>query len=1168
MERRKFLKTGGAMAGALALESGLYPWRIPTLLAAADSPELMSNPNLADPKLGAKATASSHSTTPSWGYLPENIFDNYSVQALVPASTLQTSWETENETTGAWLQISFAEEQMVEELWILSKPHPYDLVLDPYMRGGKMATPRKVTCSLAGGSSITAELRQSKDFQIIVFPQPQKTKSVRITINDTWPEPGTQGTGLGKVKVFAHRHAPTFEITVYEMYDARDGMAVQSATLEVVNPGSQASEGSLQTLQAGKLLATVPVGDFAGQSVSRHEMWIPSPYEDQTLEFKIVDKNGAFKVSRKLKVPAYHSYFNGGTFDFFTTNHNDLGWLDTQKVTADYRSAEIILPAIDLLQKHPEFRYSMESIIYLTEFLERHPEKREEIAQLTRDKKIVWGASYVQNLEGKIGPENLVRQFYLGRRWLHKNFPGCDTIHYRKTDPPTMTWQMPQILTKAGVKYAVQGRFPFGFYNWEGPDGSKIFVFAFRYGDPHTLPNPKGNMGWLRYADEREDYYEPRKLPPQLIFDFNGDYLPPPPSLLPYVEDQNAAMRRFAAKWNEHYQGQPAQQIKPPVLRFVQAEGMLEDLTRNELKIETVKGEWPLNWAYYDEPGHRVGLLAGRLGHNQILMAERIFAGMLASGASTAYPVQEFDDAWRANCWPDHGWGGNRGTVTDSVYVDSYVKAKKLSDKLLSDAGASLASAVPKKSEEQISIAVYNPLSWRRTDVARCTFTKPAGWSGFILRDNAGKEILCQLMSEDSGTGKTQIAFLVQDVPSAGYTTYYLEQASTPPPKAVAVTGDTMENEHLRVVMGAGGIKSLFDKRSKLEILKTDKFFGGEILQFTAPGYAWDDKENVTTKDFDKTSSHEFRTISFEKGPVVTTVVREAKFAHFRLRQAFHLYPQLDRVEMGVDILDWDGPQAHELRAVFPIDLPKDFRLSYEVPFGTVEMGKDEIDFSDLPGNRDCQFIASVYGGDKALPFREAINWVDASSNRYQKFGCLAASDCTVHLFEDQSDNPVAYPILQHVLLSTRKSQAWNPDYWFTQPGSYHYRMALYPHSGGWRNRYRDGIAFNYPLLAFTATGNGEGSLPATTEFLRLEPSNLIMTALKKNEDDDSISLRFYEAEGRENEPAHVKLSRPIKQAWKTNLIEEEPEPLTVNADGIVVFDVKPWEIVTLKLLV
>jgi alpha-mannosidase len=144
-----------------------------------------------------------------------------------------------------------------------------------------------------------------------------------------------------------------------------------------------------------------------------------------------------------------------------------------------------------------------------------------------------------------------------------------------------------------------------------------------------------------------------------------------------------------------------------------------------------------------------------------------------------------------------------------------------------------------------------------------------------------------------------------------------------------------------------------------------------------------------------------------------------------------------------------------------------------------------------------------------------------------------------VHLFEDQTDAPVAYPVLQHVLLSTRKSQAWNPDYWFTQEGSHSFRMALYPHSGGWRARYRDGISFNYPLMAFVPSGTGGhgASYPPCAGFLRLEPANLIMTALKKSEDDDSIALRFFEAEGRAAVRAHVQLFRPIQRAWKTNLI-------------------------------
>ena len=158
------------------------------------------------------------------------------------------------------------------------------------------------------------------------------------------------------------------------------------------------------------------------------------------------------------------------------------------------------------------------------------------------------------------------------------------------------------------------------------------------------------------------------------------------------------------------------------------------------------------------------------------------------------------------------------------------------------------------------------------------------------------------------------------------------------------------------------------------------------------------------------------------------------------------------------------------------------------MPFGTVEIGKDEIDFSLLPPDNDTQFTPAIYGGAHPLTFREAINWIDASSADYLRTGCLAASDMTVHLFRDESENPATYPMLQHVLLSVRKSLAWNPEYWFTQPGNHRYRMSLLPHGGSWRLRYREAIGFNHPLIACVAgfTGacsrgraRGIGELPA-----------------------------------------------------------------------------------------
>jgi alpha-mannosidase len=1153
IDRRSFVRRGGLAAFSWALGAGLH-WNPPALLLAAESASADDIPNWADPRRGASAGASSVDNSFPGGYAPINVCGE------VP----QLGWETETETRGAWIELDLGAERPVRELWVLSKPLPYDIVLDPYMRGGHMATPRRITYSFSGGASYQAELRQAKYLQILTLPRQETTRSIRLVVNEVWLEAGSQGTGLGKIKVFPQPHAASFQVSVYATYDARAGVAVQSATLEIVNPGEEIRGARLEVSGPAGDPAAIPLDPIPARSVSRQDVWIPAPFEDSVLSFRIA--GGEFKTGSTLRVPAYHSYFDGGTFDLLCTNHNDLGWLDTQAVTADYRSAELILPALRLLEENPEFRYSMECVAYLIEFLERHPEKREEMAQMMRQGRFTWGASYVENLEVHVGPEKLVRQFYLGRKWLRNNFPGVDTRHYVKTDPPAMTFQMPQILAKAGVPYVLQGRFTWGFYRWEAPDGSSVFVFAFRYGDPRGLINPKGNQGWLGAAALRENYYAPRRLPPMMIYDFNSDYLPPAPALIPYARRQNEAMQRFAAVWNEHFSSQPERRVRPPQIRFVEPEAELDELTRHDLNIETVKGDWPINWAYYDEPSNREALLAGRQAHNLLLGAERLTAGLSLLAASPSPPRSEFFEAWRANCWPDHGWGGNRGTITDSVYTASYTKSRALAEKLFADAGAQLARRLARQPGE-LTLVVFNPVSWTRTDAVHCRLNLPSAWNSFELRDDQDRAVAYQVVARGADGRPQEIVFVAESVPSLGYRAFSLRQSSSAPRAETELTGDTMENELVRVRMGDGGVQSLLDKALGKEILRTDKFCAGEVLQFTAPGLAWEDPEIVTMDDFEKTSDYEFPIRQFVQGPVRSTLVRQAKFKHFLLRHTIHLYARLARLEFELEVLNWDGQKERELRVAFPINLER-ARLSYEVPFGTVEIGKDEVDFSSLPSSPDSQFRPDLYGGQKPLRFREAINWFDASSPEYGGFGCLAASNCTLHLFRDETSQAVDYPLLQHVLLSTRRSLAWNPDYWFTQAGDHRYRMALFPHAGGWRSSYREGFAFNYPLAAFLAEESADSSpqaLPRAAAFVALEPSNLIATALKVCDDDGSLVLRFYEAEGFESR-ARIRFARRLRQAWRTNLIEEEPETLPVSAEGTLDFAVKPWEIVTLKV--
>jgi alpha-mannosidase len=474
---------------------------------------------------------------------------------------------------------------------------------------------------------------------------------------------------------------------------------------------------------------------------------------------------------------------------------------------------------------------------------------------------------------------------------------------------------------------------------------------------------------------------------------------------------------------------------------------------------------------------------------------------------------------------------------------------------------------VKRSTPSQIPVVVFNPLSWRRTDLVQCEVKLPASGSGWALRDEAGHHINLEIIPPKLTGSSVTLVFLAQDVPSTGYRTYYLEQAAAAPSTPIA--GNTIENSFFRVALGKAGLKSVYDKQQKWEVLRTDKFEGGEVLQFTAPGVAWEDPEIVTMADFDRTGNHPFPVRSFTRTAVRSTAVREAAFKNFKLRESFHLYHGLARLDIETELLGWDGQKDRELRVVFPINLA-DTRLSYEVPFGTVEIGKDELDFTLLPPDVDTQFDPKIYGGEDPLRFREAVNWIDASSRGYQRTGCLAAADCTVHLFRDETPDPVSYPVLQHVLLSTRKSLAWNPEYWFSQAGDHRYRAALMPHQGDWRQRYRDAIAFNYPLVAFVGeqqqAQTGE-VMPVQQSFLRLEPSNLILTAMKKSEDGNQVVLRFYEAEGNQTD-ARIQLPRAIRSAWRTSLIEENQGSLTPNDDGSLSLKIQPWEIAILKLAV
>jgi len=129
---------------------------------------------------------------------------------------------------------------------------------------------------------------------------------------------------------------------------------------------------------------------------------------------------------------------------------------------------------------------------------------------------------------------------------------------------------------------------------------------------------------------------------------------------------------------------------------------------------------------------------------------------------------------------------------------------------------------------------------------------------------------------------------------------------------------------------------------------------------------------------------------------------------------------------------------------------------------------------------------------------------------------------------------------------------------------SYTFEYGLQFHEGDWRQArmYKEAQEYHHSLIPFVA--NSKGDLPAEFSFFELKPSNLILSALKKAEQSDDVILRFFETVG-ETTKAELKVFKPIKRAWLTDLLEREEEEFGVTGNTLEL-EVKPFEIVTLKL--
>ncbi len=164
-----------------------------------------------------------------------------------------------------------------------------------------------------------------------------------------------------------------------------------------------------------------------------------------------------------------------------------------------------------LMERFPDYRFS-HSQPQLYKFTETdYPQVFDEIRERVSESR--WepiGGMWVEPDTNIPGPESLVRQFLLGRRYFRERFGDAETPVLWLPDTFGFSWCIPQLMRLAGLKWFVTNKVNWNQYSrmpasttwWQGIDGSQVLAhFLTTPRDVQHLPFPTNYKSDLSAAE-------------------------------------------------------------------------------------------------------------------------------------------------------------------------------------------------------------------------------------------------------------------------------------------------------------------------------------------------------------------------------------------------------------------------------------------------------------------------------------------------------------------------------------------------------------------------------------------------------------------------------------------------------------------------------------------
>jgi alpha-mannosidase len=861
----------------------------------------------------------------------------------------------------------------------------------------------------------------------------------------------------------------------------------------------------------------------------------------QAIDFSALDRGDQNAFNHSLtaaddKMQPLAQWIRQFTIRAVGNSHIDLAWLwpweETIEVVRDTFGT-----VLELQAEYPHLHYAQstaQDFLWLEKY---YPPEFEKIQKGVKGGlwEMVGGMWCEPDLNMPCG-ESLVRQLLTGMPYFKQKF-GADVKIGWNPDSFGYSWQLPQIYKRSGVDYFVTQKmswndttqFPYKLFQWEAPDGSRVLTYF-----PHDYVNPIDPVLSSEYIAEDTPFCSGFKQ--QMLLYGMGDHGGGPTRQM-----LDAAMRWLHSP-----------KAAFPTLKMSTAQEFFDEVNANLANLNLPVWASELYLQFHRGTYTTQAESKRRMRESEVLLLKSEKFCSLAMLDGRAYPQRIFEDCWRRVCF-DQFHDMMAGSGIHVNYVDEAESLEFVRDALTPELDASLGHLSTRIDTRGpgLPVVVFNPLSWQRTDVAEAEVRFPGAVAKFEVCDPEGNAVPAAEVSRDDSTSSVRVRFLARAVPAIGYKVFHVVSTENPrdPASTLKASGLTLENEFLRVEVDSqtGCVSSLVNKKDGRNILRADghgnllETFVDKPEQYEAWNIGWPYEQT-------KTELLQPEEVTLVENTPIRAVIRvRKKFQSSSFIQNICMYPEINRADVNM-FADWHEHQIM-LKVAFPLAI-KPLNATYEIPYGNIERPA----IPHVPGKPPVPFTEATEIKKGPKPYDPLLAQEAEFEVCAQRWGDLSEDG---HGFSLLNACKFGYDTVEPgtirlTLLRSPESPepSKDPHHLFDDQGPHNFTYSMFPHAGGWKEAgtERAGYELNYPVIAHSVAAH-EGVLGSSHSFASIEPGNVILTAIKKAEDDNSVIFRFYEFEGKDSQVT-LNLPEAATAAVETNLMEKEENSLSLGEGG------------------